>query len=117
MKLSVKTIIWIWVLALIRFLVKTGISVGALLQAMSLAWPDMTAFQKQCFWVSVCMVVLNHTDSFVTNVVKALKEGKDLPPDDDGNGNGNGNGHKQPQSPDLPPVTTQPQTEEQKKSL
>jgi hypothetical protein len=84
MKLSLKTVIWIWVLATIRFIVKCGISVGALFQAMSLAWPDMTPFQRQCFDVSVCMVVLNHTDSFVTNVVKALKEGKELPPDDNG---------------------------------
>lgn len=103
-----KNICLIWILAIVQYAVKTGISMIAIVQAMTVAWGVMNNFERQSLIASMILVFLSHTESFVNNVIRALKDGKDLPPED----NGNGNGHGQPSQAEQ-----KPQTEEQKKSL
>lgn len=93
--------LWLlWTLAIADYATATGISIIALLQAMTVAWQFMTPFERQSLILSALAIWLNHTRSFVKNTLRQIKDGKDTPPDDE---NGNGNGHDTSKAPPLTP--------------
>lgn len=91
MNSNTKNLALMWMLAITRYVVKTGISVVAILQAMTVAWSAMNPFERQSLELSIWLVFLSHTESFVNNIIKGLKDGNELPPDES-NGNGGTNG-------------------------
>lgn len=83
--MSAKNLTLIWSLAILQLVVKAGITICTTIQIASIntPWSKIDSDTKFNVWLGITVLLLSHFFTFITNTLKQVKAGNDLPPDED----------------------------------